>query len=120
MHLLPVVGLKILQLLCLTSCGLDVTSDPPSSHGITSNSNPYGFCNCLDGLWRQGVCIVHLMHAGFWTVPGNVPQLVTIVAGPSWVLGLHTTQVHRLHVRSCLASRCAGHSSLSGGSHGAQ
>src|SRR5260221_926150 len=28
-----------------------LTSDPLSSHGITSNSNSYGFCDCLDGLW---------------------------------------------------------------------
>ncbi len=56
------------------------------------------------GLWRQGVCIAHLMHAGFWTVPGNVPQLVTVVTGPRWVLGLHTIQVHGLQVHSQLAA----------------
>ncbi len=88
MHLSPVADLKILQLLCLASHGLDVTSDPLSSHGITSNSNSYGFCDCLDGLWRQGVCIAHLMCMGFQTVLGDVPWLVTVVTGPRWVLGL--------------------------------
>src|SRR5258708_24207246 len=28
-----------------------LTSDPLSSHGITSNSNSYGFCYCLYGVW---------------------------------------------------------------------
>src|SRR5260221_6979866 len=108
MHLLLVVGLKILQLLCLASCGLDVTSDPLSSHGITSDSNPYSFCDCLDGLWRQGVCIAHSMCAGFQTVPGNVPRLVTVVAGLRWVLGLHTIQVHGLQVCSQFAAGGGG------------
>src|SRR5258708_35201387 len=108
-HLAPVADLKLLQLLCLTYRGVDVASDPLSSHGITSDSNPYGFCDCLDGLWRQGVCIAHLMCAGFQTVLGNVPQLVTIVAGPRWVLGLHMIQVHGLRVCSWFAAGGGGH-----------
>src|SRR5258708_3892675 len=43
---------------------------PLSSHGITSNSNSYSFHNCLDGLQRQGVCIVHSMCG----VPGSSGQ----------------------------------------------
>src|SRR5260370_22420311 len=80
-----------------------------SSHGITSDSNPYSFRDCLDGLWRQGVCIAHSMRMGFQTVPGNVPQLVTIVAGPRWVLGLRMIQVHGLWVRSWFAAGGGGH-----------
>src|SRR5258707_512084 len=43
---------------------------PLSSHGITSNSNSYSFHNCLDGLQRQGVCIVPSMFG----VPGSSGQ----------------------------------------------
>src|SRR5260370_254329 len=107
-HLLLVVGLKILQLLCLASCGLDVASDLLSSHGISSDSNSYSFCDCLDGLQRQGVCVAHSMCTGFWTVLGNVPQLVTVVTGPR-VLGLHMIQVHGLQVCSQLAAGGGGH-----------
>src|SRR5258708_19300382 len=102
-HLSPVADLKFLQLLCLASRMLNVASDPLSSHGITSDSNPYGFRDCLDGLQRQGVCVAHLMHTGFRTVLGNVPQLVTIVAGPRWVLGLLTIQVPGFRAPSCFA-----------------
>src|SRR5258708_15859465 len=101
MDLLLVVGLKILQLLCLASCGLDVASDPLSSHGITSDSNPYGFRDCLDGLWRQGVCIAHSMRMGFQTVPGNVPWLVPIVTGFSFVLGLLMIQLPLFSASFC-------------------
>ncbi len=41
---------------------------------------------------------------GSQAVLGNVPQLVTVVAGPRWVLGLHTIQVHGLQVHSQLAA----------------
>ena len=85
-----VAGLKILRLLCLASHGLDVTSDPLSPHGITSDNNSYGFHDCLDGLWRQGVCVVHSMCTGFQTVPGDVPWLVTVVTDLWGGLGLHT------------------------------
>ncbi len=104
MHLSLVAGLKILQLLCLTSCRLDVASDLLPSCGITSNSNSYSFCNCLDGLQRQGICIAHSMCVGFWTVPGNVPWLVTVVTSPRGVLGLRMIQVHGLQVCSQLAA----------------
>src|SRR5258708_36485942 len=107
-HLSPVADLKFLQLLCLASRMLNVASDPLSSHGITSNSNPYGFHDCLDGLQRQGVCIAHSMCVGFRTVLGNVPQLVTIVAGPRWVLGLCTIQGHGLQVCSWFAAGVRG------------
>src|SRR5258708_12672099 len=82
-HVSAVAGLKILQLLCLDSHVLNVTSDLLSSCGITSDSNSYSFHDCLDGLWRQGVCIAHSMHTGFWTVLGDVPQLVTVLTGPT-------------------------------------
>src|SRR5258708_21954881 len=114
-HLLLVAGLKSLELLCLASHGLDIASDPLSSHGITSDSNSYGFHDCLDGLWRQRVCIVHSMHAGFRTVLGDVPWLVTVVTGPRWVLGLCTIEVHGLQVCSRLAAGGGGHGSVSRG-----
>src|SRR5260221_13454176 len=98
-----------LWIMTLTSHGLNVTSDPLSSCGITSNSNSYSFHDCLDGLWRQGVCVVHSMHTGFWTVLGDVPQLVTVVTGLRWVLGLCMIQVHGLQVCSCLAAGGGGH-----------
>ena len=77
-----VAGLRILQLLCLASCGLDVASDLLSSHGISSNSDSYSFHDHLDGFQRQGVCIVHSMCTGLWTVMGDVPWLVTVVTDP--------------------------------------
>ena len=82
---------------------------PLSSHGITSNSNSYSFHDCLDGLQRQGVCVAHSMHMGFWTVLGDVPWLVTVVTGLRWVLGLCTIQVHGLQVHSRLAAGGRGH-----------
>ena len=51
------------------------------------------------------------MHAGFQTVPGNVPWLVTVVAGLRWVLGLHTIQVHGLWVCSQFAAGGRGRQS---------
>src|SRR5258708_5786166 len=106
---MTVAGLKILQLLCLASCRLSVASDLLSSHGITSNSNSYGFHNCLDGLQRQGVYVAHSMCTGFQAVLGDVPQLVTVVAGPRGVLGLRMIQVHGLRVCSRLAAGGRGH-----------
>ena len=101
---MPVADSKILRLLCLASRRLNIASGPLSSRGITSDSNPYGFCDCLDGLRRQGVCVAHSLHTGFQTVPGNVPQLVTVVTDPRGVLGLRTIQVHGLRF-SRLADR---------------
>ncbi len=103
------MGLKILELLYLASHGLSVTSDLLSSCGITSDSNSYGFRNCLDGLWRQGVYVVHSMCTGFQAVPGNVPWLVTVVAGPRGVLGLRMIQVHGLRVHNWFAAGGGGH-----------
>src|SRR5258708_37756378 len=55
------------------------------------------------------------MCTGFQTVLGNVPQLVTIVAGLRWVLGLHMIQVHGLWVCSWFAAGGRGHGGVSGG-----
>ena len=47
---------------------------------------------------------MHSMCTGFQAVLGNVPWLVTVVAGPRGVLGLHMIQVHGLRVHSQLAA----------------
>ncbi len=40
---------------------------------------------------------------GFWTVPGDVPWLVTVVTGPRGVLGLH--MICRVLGHCCLRMR---------------